>query len=78
MTDLTTVEDTIERALPLLGILVRFVPGLAPLAPYLSLIPTLIDAVRQVQAAGSTQPQALNSVAAHLIPGSPNAAALNG
>lgn len=79
MTDLTsTIEDGIEQSLPLIALLIRAVPALSPLAPFITLLPTVIDAVKHVQATGVSSAAAVNAVQAHLIPGAPNAPALSG
>lgn len=80
MTTLDNVETGLEEAekiLPELTPFLSMIPGLNMVAPFLSLLPVLIEAVQTIQkATGASQAGAITAVRSHLTPGFPNSPSL--
>jgi len=80
---LTEIEQALETAnsvLPnIIGMLSVFIPQLKGIIPFLSLLPTAINAVHQIQqVTGAASGTAVAQVASTLTPGAPNSEVLTG
>jgi len=72
------IEDGVNLFVRLASMLSGLIPGLSFLTPYISLFPTLIQAVNTVKGSvpGQSTTSAVSAVQAHLTPGQPNAQVL--